>query len=150
MNTDEPFPGKCSSYGTPKYWTKSKTRWGNCVCAIKQWTKILNIDGANENISSATSDVRRNSHLTKFRQDQKRLSTLERDQEVAKHLKETKTKQYEEDDFTVNTSGCCDWFLVLIHEITVPLLFALFFWLFNVRVWLFCFCLSYSFSYFRV
>ena len=81
---------------------------------------------ANENISSATSDVRRNSHLTKFRQDQKRLSTLERDQEVAKHLKETKSKQYEEDDFTVNTSGCCDWFLVLIHEITVPLLFALF------------------------
>ena len=76
--------------------------------------------------SGATSNVRRNSHLTKFRQAQKRISTLEKDQEIAKYLKEIKAKHYEEDDFTVNTSGCRDWFLILIHEMTVPLLFALF------------------------
>jgi hypothetical protein len=41
-----------------------------------------------------------------------------------------KQKQKEEendaDDFTMNTSGCRDWTLVLLHEISVPLLFALF------------------------
>ncbi len=30
------------------------------------------------------------------------------------------------DDFTVNTKGCCDWTLVLVHEITVPFLLAAF------------------------
>jgi hypothetical protein len=65
-------------------------------------------------------------NLAKFRRSQKRMSNLDQDQEKAKKNKELIARQFKEDDFTVNTSGCRDWSLMLVHEITVPLLFALF------------------------